>query len=66
MMKFWAYRHVNGGIHVKSYWGKMTDDSDPDLDDAFESPFVDKVLYPYEAENREEAEKIAKDRLKVN
>lgn len=61
-MQFWAYRHVDGGIHVRAYRadGSKTQDA---INDAFESDFVDDVLDPFEAENREQAEQIAKQKL---
>jgi hypothetical protein len=65
MRKFWAYRHVDGGIHVKAYWETLCG-IDPALEDAYDSPFVDEVLEVYEAENRENAENIARDKLKTN
>jgi hypothetical protein len=55
---FWAYRHINGGVHLKNYWGNHDA-----IDDAYDSDFVDDVLEPFTAPNRAEAEIIAKDRL---
>lgn len=57
--KFWAYRHVNGGIQVKRYT------SEDAIDDAYDSPFVDEVLEPYTAKDKAEADRIAKERLTV-
>lgn len=61
-MQFWAYRHTNGSIHVKTYRADATH-TKAAIDDAFESDFVDDVLDPFEAENRTQAEQIAKQRL---
>jgi hypothetical protein len=51
---WWGYKHINGSIQVKLYFGKM------DLLEADESPFVRKVFQPFEAESREDAIKIIK------
>lgn len=62
MMKFWAYRHTNGSIHVKRYFSDAPH-ARASIEDACESNFVDDVLDPFEAESREDAERIAKQRL---
>jgi len=52
--KFWAYKHVNGTVHLKNY-------RDPDaIEDAFESDFVADVMNVFEAENRAKAEEKAR------
>jgi hypothetical protein len=62
--KYWDYLHINGGIHVKLHWPLLsTSGEDPALEGAYTSPFVKRVLEPYIAENREDAEKIAKEKL---
>ena len=48
-MKWWGYLHTQGTIQAKRFF------SDLDTQEAEESPFVQKVIYPFEAENREEA-----------
>lgn len=53
-IKFWGYRHTNGSIHLKRYFGQM------DIDEAHESPFIDEVFGPWESENFEDAEKHLK------
>lgn len=58
-MKFWAYRHTNGSIQVKAYREDMPN-ARASIDDAFESDFVEDVLDPFPADNRAEAEQIAK------
>lgn len=47
--KWWGYVHVNGHIQVKRYFSRL------DIDDAYESPFVDIVFEPFEVNSREEA-----------
>lgn len=49
MNKWWGYIHENGSLHVKRYF------DEEDLKDAEASPFVERVLQPIEAENREQA-----------
>lgn len=61
-MKYWAYRHINGSIHVKSYRNDLPN-ARASIDDAFESDFVDDVIDPFEAGSRLEAEQVAKARL---
>lgn len=58
-MKFWAYRHIDGGIHVKAYRGDLPN-ARAAVDDAYDSDFVEDVLEPFPADSRGEAEQIAK------
>jgi hypothetical protein len=60
--KYWAYLHINGGIHVKAVWD-ILGKGDPAIDDAYTSPFVAEILQPYMANSREEAEGIARAKL---
>lgn len=62
LKQFWAYRHINGGIHVKAYRDDLPN-ARASLDDAFESDFVDDVLDPFPAQDRADAERIAKVKL---
>ena len=55
--KWWAYRHIYGGIKVKLFTGQDA------IEDAYDSNFVDEVLDPYPAKDRNEAESIALARL---
>jgi hypothetical protein len=55
--RYWAYKHINGHIKVKSYFGKRTSAA---IYDARDSEFVDRIMYPYSAHNREDAETKAK------
>ena len=48
-MKWWGYIHITGSIQVKRYFSEL------DTQEAEESPFVEQVIYPFEAENREHA-----------
>ena len=49
MNEWWGYRHCNRTIQVKRYF------DDIDLVEARRSPFVEKVVGPFSAENREDA-----------
>lgn len=53
--KWWGYIHTNGSIQVKRYFGIL------DTLEAEESPFVKTVIYPFEAEGREDAIQYVKD-----
>lgn len=55
-MKWWAYLHVNGSIHVK----RFLNDSEV-FKEACESPFVRSFYGPYEADNRDIAYHIAQE-----
>ena len=56
-LKWWAYLHDSGGIHVKRFFSQR------DIDEAKESPFVRAFTSPYPAANREAAVAIAEDKL---
>ena len=60
--KYWAYKHINGSIKVKSFWPNSKG-NDPAIEDAYDSDFVSRVLDPYPAKDRAEAEAIAVKRL---
>ncbi len=57
MIKWFAYRHNNGTIHVKRYFDEH------DLRECEESFFVDAHTQPFLASNREEAIEKAEHRL---
>lgn len=57
---WWAYLHINGGIHLKRYF------SADDLKDADESPFVAARTQPFYADNRKQAEEISFQTLVKN
>lgn len=46
---WWGYLHTSGTLQVKRYFGPL------DLQEAYESPFVDKVRGPWAVVSREEA-----------
>ena len=58
-IKWWAYLHSNGQVIVKRWFGDVKDYTD----DVRDNPFVVRVVYPFEAETREDAERIAKQKL---
>lgn len=60
-MKFWAYLHTNGTIQLKRYW--ESEIAATLLKDARESAFVVRVVGPFEADLRTEAERIARQLL---
>lgn len=49
---WWGYKHVSGTYQAKRYWG---DSSQLDLQDAYESDFVEQVVRPFEADGRDDA-----------
>jgi hypothetical protein len=55
---WWGYRHVSGTYQAKRYYDKR------DLDEAYESDFVESVVRPFEADTREEALDYIKERTK--
>lgn len=44
--KWWGYLHVNGSLQVKIYFDRL------DIQEAWESPFVDRVAGPWICEDR--------------
>lgn len=48
-LKWWGYQHKNGSLHLKRYI------SEASFDEAYDSPFVDDVMVPFMAANRDEA-----------
>lgn len=55
---WWGYRHVNGNVQVKRWWGPRL--SSGAIDDARRSPFVESVTdAPFAAASRTEALRIA-------
>ncbi len=55
---WWGYKHISGTYHVKRYFDKQ------DIDEAYQSPFCEKVVKPFFAKYREEALKIIKEKTK--
>jgi len=58
MMQFWGYRHTNGSVHTKRYFGPL------DIQEAHESPFCEEVHGPFSAGSVEDARAIAFQVLK--
>ena len=56
-MKWWGYLHTSGTIQVKRYFSEL------DIKEAIESDFCQKVFYPFEADNRENALKHIRKEL---
>ena len=51
--KWWGYRHENGSYQVKRYYRYLSGAAN--VEDAYDSPFVDKVTEPFEACGRQQA-----------
>jgi hypothetical protein len=49
MNKWWAYLHIEGTIQVKRYFSPL------DIQEAQESDFVQLVMQPFAATDREDA-----------
>lgn len=49
-IKWWGYLHQNGEVQVKRWLGDMVD-----CFEAEKSPFVQEVVYPFEASSRDKA-----------
>lgn len=47
--QWWGYLHVEGTLQAKRYFDPL------DIAEAYESPFVDRVVGPFSADTREEA-----------
>ena len=54
---WWGYLHTSGTIQIKRYFSQL------DLDEADESPFVQRRYGPFEASGRDEAEAVLKQHL---
>jgi hypothetical protein len=57
---WWGYLHIEGTLQAKRYFDER------DTQEAEESPFVKQVIYPFEAESREEALNIIRKKLDGN
>lgn len=55
---WWGYKHVSGTYQAKRYFGPE------DISETHESPFVWQVVYPFEADSREEALEYIKNQTK--
>ncbi len=56
---WWAYLHSGGNVIVKRWFGDVRDYTT----DCEGNDFVQQVVPPFAASSREDAEKIAKERL---
>lgn len=56
--RWWGYLHTAGTIQAKRYFSEL------DIKEAKESPFVQRIIYPFFAEDREDAIEIIKEELK--
>ena len=56
--QWWGYLHANGTIQVKRWFGDVKDYTD----DCEGNDFVQHVVYPFEADTREQAMKIVAER----
>ncbi len=57
-LQWWGYLHVEGTVHIKRYFGPL------DISEAHESPFVQAVYGPFDAESHIEARDILLARIK--
>ena len=46
---WWGYKHTSGTLQAKRYFDKK------DIEEAYESPFCEQIIGPFEAKNRDEA-----------
>jgi hypothetical protein len=58
-LQWWGYLHANGSIQVKRWFG----DPEDYTTDCYGNPFVKKVVHPFSAESREQAEEIIRKEL---
>lgn len=58
LFEWWGYSHINGSIQAKRYFDKR------DLSEAHESDFIDRVIPPFMAKDREDALKQIQEKLK--
>ena len=54
---WWGYKHVNGKYQAKRYFDQR------DIQEAYESPFVDSVTNSFQAKDRNDALNIVKQKL---
>ena len=53
-IKWWGYKHQSGTLHTKRYFDRL------DITEAQESPFVDSVFGPFEADSADHARQIVR------
>jgi hypothetical protein len=57
MNRWWGYQHVNGKLQVKRFFDQR------DIDEANESDFVQAIVYPFFAKDREDAMNFVRRQL---
>ena len=60
-LQWWGYLHSNGSPQLKRWFGDHKDYRD----DCDNNPFVLEVVEPFEADTREKAERILRERLRL-
>lgn len=55
---WWGYKHTSGTYQAKRYFEPL------DIEEANSSPFCEIVVGPFEAESRDEALEIVKEKTK--
>lgn len=55
---WWGYKHTSGTYQAKRYFAPI------DIQEAQESPFCERAVGPFEAEDRDEALKIVEEKTK--
>ena len=58
-LQWWAYLHTNGTVQVKRWFGDVKDYTT----DCESNDFVQRVVPPFSAKSRDEAEDIVCERL---
>ena len=60
-LMWWGYLHQNGSLQLKRWFGDHADYRD----DCYGNDFVQQVVTPFEASDRESAMKILSERIKL-
>jgi len=60
MNEWWGYEHIDGSLKVR----RGFHDTQGDMAEARQSPFVRKVYGPWKVKNREEAMRELKQRIR--
>lgn len=58
-IEWWGYLHSNGTVQLKRWFGDIRDYTE----DCDGNPFVQRVVPPFEADTREQAMEILKEKL---
>lgn len=59
-MLWWGYKHTSGTLHAKRYFDRL------DIKEAEESPFVEEIVQPFKASDRDEALKYIENKTKID